>query len=113
MSLLFALLALAACRSKITVNGIEVYENYWKQATTAIEPLATFQMDCPAEQLEYLLLKRTGRAPTQVSVQGCGQKALFVRRTVSAGNMMMIGDWELGVPIQPLEPEQKERGQSL
>ena len=92
----FALLATACGGSqKIVVNGIEVYENHWNKAKSDIQLRAVTEMSCSAEQLDYTLLSRSGRAPTVVTVHGCGKTATYERNVQRAGLMSMSGIWTL------------------
>ena len=63
----------------ITINGIEVYRRNWFAALHELKPVASYHLGCPAPQLEFLLVKRTGREPTQIAARGCGRQALFRR----------------------------------
>jgi hypothetical protein len=91
------LLAAAACGGpqKIVVNGIEVYENHWNKAKADIQLRAVQEMSCSPEQLDYTLLSRSGRAPTVVTVRGCGKTALYERNVQRAGLMSMSSIWTL------------------
>jgi D-serine deaminase-like pyridoxal phosphate-dependent protein len=87
------LLATACAGPKITVNGIEVYQAHWDQAREEIGRRARFEMKC--EQLAYALLHRVGRYPTEVAVEGCGRRALYVRPMISSMHGGAIGSWQL------------------
>jgi hypothetical protein len=97
MLVIVTLLAAAACGGpqKVVVNGIEVYENHWNKAKADIQLRAVQEMSCSAEQLDYTLLSRSGRAPTVVTVKGCGKTALYERNVQRAGLMSMAGIWTL------------------
>ncbi|MAT30136.1 MAG: hypothetical protein CMN29_35260 [Sandaracinus sp.] len=90
----------------ITINGIEVYRRNWFAALHELKPVASYHLGCPAPQLEFLLVKRTGREPTQIAARGCGRQALF-RRPVARvsdrgpGTRTAMGDWEIASAITP------------
>jgi len=62
----------------ITVSGIEVYEEYWRRAANEVTARATFDMSCPAEELELHLLMKVVRRPSQIGVDGCGRRVTYV-----------------------------------
>lgn len=74
-----ALLTAGCAGNRIVVNGIEVYESYWNKALSSLEGRAAFEMQCPASSLQFLLLQRKGRYPSQIAVNGCGKRAMYVR----------------------------------
>jgi hypothetical protein len=95
--LLLALGTTAACgggKKIIVVNGIEVYEKHWNQVLTDLGPRASYDLNCPREQLELTLFKRTGRVPTEVGVAGCGTRAMYIKQTarVPGGMAPIISD---------------------
>lgn len=85
--LVFSLIAASlGCGSNvIVVNGIEVYEKYWNRAVSDIQPRATYEMQCPAQQLQFELVRREGRHPSEVAVNGCSRRALYARSIIRVG----------------------------
>lgn len=82
----------AGCGGKLLlINGIEVRENYWKEAVRSLEGRASSEMQCPTTSLDFLLLQRDGRDPTQITVSGCGKQATYVRSLVRR----KLTDWTL------------------
>lgn len=82
----------------IVVNGIDVYENHWQQTLDDLGPLASVDLGCPLNHLGFTLIRRTGRAPTEVGVTGCGRGAVYVRPTrmqfiAGGGAYMVIEAW--------------------
>jgi hypothetical protein len=69
----------------IVVNGIEVYEKYWNRAVSDITPRATFEMQCPQQQLQFVLMRRDGRHPSEIAVTGCSKRALYARSIIRVG----------------------------
>jgi hypothetical protein len=96
---------LAACGRKIVVNDIVVYEKHWNRALSDIRPRATVELDCPGTQLQFTLLQRSGRVPTNVAVQGCGKTALYERPVARAGTMTAVGTWTLASIRKDTEPQ--------
>jgi hypothetical protein len=73
----------AACGgSVIVVNGIEVYERLWDRAAQQVTQRASFDLQCPAQQLELTLIEKTVREPTAIGVRGCGRQGTYVRPLV-------------------------------
>lgn len=71
---------LAGCAGpKIVVNGVEVYEREWEETLADLRPRARFDFACEASQVEYSLIKRSGRAPAEVGAAGCGRRGVYVR----------------------------------
>ncbi|MFW5920217.1 MAG: hypothetical protein ACOCUS_00150 [Polyangiales bacterium] len=70
----------AACGGrKIVVSGTEVYESHWNATLEELEPRASFELDCPTGQLTFSLIRRAGRRPVEVGVEGCGARELYTR----------------------------------
>lgn len=71
----------AGCAKKkvIVVNGVEVYETIWNRTLDELHPRVEFDFNCPPGQVEFALLRRVGRYPTEVGVTGCGRRGTFVR----------------------------------
>ena len=93
-------LALTSCaRNKVIINGIEVYEAHWAKAKEDIARRATFEFSCPEPRLEFTLLHREGRSPTEVVVKGCGHRSLYERPVVHLGGYggaySGVGEWRL------------------
>lgn len=95
----------SACASspKIMVNGIEVYEGYWTQATDELRTRASFDLNCPPAQIQFVLMKRNGRYPTEVGVTACSHRATYVRVVVYAVDYMSahVGAWTMNVVTGP------------
>ena len=72
-----------ACGGKIVVDGFTVRESRWVRAQEDVARRATFDLECPAEQLDMTLLNTQrwpykGAYPSQVGVRGCGHTATYV-----------------------------------
>ena len=76
-------------RAVITVTGVQVYERIWQQTLQEITPRATYELQCPAEQLSFSLIRKYGRSPVQVGISGCGQRILYVRPIIGG----VVGSW--------------------
>lgn len=121
-------LALTSCATKKVIinNGIEVYEAHWAKAKEDIARRATFEFSCPEPRLDFTLLHREGRSPTEVVVKGCGRRALYERPVVRLGGFggvygsaySGVGEWRLvstGIDdpaAPPLEGQRKEQEQA-
>jgi hypothetical protein len=89
LGLLLAALGASACGPRhqvIVVNGIQVYDNRWRQVIDQLGPRASFELGCPGPQLQFILLRMQGRAPVEVGVQGCGHSAVYLR-------LLMTDQW--------------------
>lgn len=79
-SLIALLLVVVGCGGAVvTVDGIDVYEDVWQDTIAEVGRIASFQMNCPAPQLQFTLLRRGSRLPEQVGVSGCGQRDVYTR----------------------------------
>ena len=67
----------AGC-AKVTVNGHTLRADVWERDERAIRERASFDLSCPAEQLELRVLDVSGNFARQVGVTGCGQQAVYV-----------------------------------
>lgn len=63
----------------ITVTGVEVYESQWNRTVSELAPTAAFDLSCDQGQLQYSLLRREGRHPVDVGVEGCGERRRYSR----------------------------------
>ena len=69
--ILLLILSFACAGGKIiTVSNIQVYERYWNKAVESLGKRASFDLNCPADQLEFKLFRKFGRYPTEVGVTG-------------------------------------------
>lgn len=91
-----ALGALGGCRTVIEVDGINVIESYWRGTTDELGTRTSFDIDCPPSAVQFQLIKRTGRYPSEVGVTGCGRRATYVR---AVGRN--VGPWVLNVYSGP------------
>ena len=88
-------LATGCSPNKLVINGIEVYEKHWLAATRDVGRRASVQMNCPVDQLEFLLLHREMRDPTEIEVTGCGRTAVYERPIATAAGHVIIGSWRI------------------
>jgi hypothetical protein len=76
----FALL-LSSCAT-IQSGGFTVREGFTEDAFEKVKGRATFDLDCPKEKLELVVLGTGlalgGDVPTQIGASGCGHKAVYV-----------------------------------
>lgn len=92
---------LGACAGRqIVVNDIEVYEHYWQQAVEQVGRRAAFDLRCPRDYLQFTLFAKRGRYPTQVGVDGCGSRAMYVRFLGPA----YTGPWRMDAASSQLAP---------
>ena len=78
-TVLCALFALGCAGRIVVVDGIEVYEGHWRAAREGVQSVASFPFECPPDALSYSLLRRSGRAVSQVGVTGCGHRDVYTR----------------------------------
>jgi hypothetical protein len=76
---------------KIVVSGIEVYAKVWDKTVQDLGARASYEMGCPAQNLQYTLLRRSGRNPVEVGVEGCGKRALYIRPEIAG----YAGSWQM------------------
>lgn len=86
---------LSGCGSVIVVSGIEVYESAWQEAVEGVAPQASFNLQCDASQIAYSLLRKVRRIPTEVGVEGCGRRAIYIREPYRSA------PWVLNSAVQP------------
>ncbi len=102
MSLLAVSVSACAGASLVVVDGQSVYDRPWKDVQGSLPGRASFDLDCPKEQLELRLLNVAAfyKYPTEVGVTGCGKRATYVR-VVGTG---VIGPWSLN-QLNGVKPE--------
>lgn len=74
-----AALGIGGCQPKITVNGIEVYKSIWRDAESSVRYRAASDLDCSPYKLDVSLVRRQGKYPVEVYVEGCGTRAMYTR----------------------------------
>lgn len=78
------LLALSACGPTIQSGSFMLKKHDAERSFDAITNRASFELHCPREQLKLVTLNVSrdvfpGDWPRQVGVEGCGQRAVYVR----------------------------------
>jgi hypothetical protein len=75
------LFLLPACAT-VQSGGFEIPAVYVEREWPKLKNRATFDLDCPADQLEVVTLNAYstpgGNQPSEVGVKGCGRKAVYV-----------------------------------
>src|SRR5262249_4330496 len=64
----------------IEVNGIKADEGQWRKDEAEVRRRASFDLHCPASELQPTLLNTSGSAPPipwTIGVQGCGKQATY------------------------------------
>ncbi len=84
------------------MNGISVYEHVWVTAVDRLAPQAAHEMQCGEPDLAYVLLQRRGRQPSQILVEGCGQRVIYKR---ARGRRWVMIAVELPTERQPASPQ--------
>jgi hypothetical protein len=79
LALMALVITSVACGTVIIVDGTEIYEKNWMKATNELAGRVKFDLDCPADQVSFSLLKKVGRHAAEVGVEGCGKKGTYVR----------------------------------
>jgi hypothetical protein len=76
------LLALLPACATVSSGGFEIPAHYAETAFPKLKNRATFDLDCPADQLTIVTLNvissPAGNYPSEVGVRGCGRKAVYV-----------------------------------
>lgn len=68
--LVIVAIMVCGCAHKIVNNGILVYEKYWNRAVSELKFQASTDLECDDDRIEFVLIKRVDRVPTQVGVSG-------------------------------------------
>lgn len=71
------LFVLAGCGA-INVNGFKLDQGIWNRDQELIRRRASYDMQCPEEELSLEVLTAQQRCALQVIVRGCGQEGLYV-----------------------------------
>lgn len=113
--LLIALFALSlGCARTITVSGVPVHERVWNQTVQELGARASYDLRCPAPNLQFTLFRMIGRQPVEVGVDGCGQRAMYIRPNLSTGGgrrwggrgrTAVSGSWVLSNTGQAAAPQ--------
>ncbi len=96
LSLLFT-----ACAPRMAAEGPEGQGAEWSSAVARIRPLASEELSCAPDSLEFVLLERRGSLPTEVSVRGCGKNGVYQRHAGQGANYAQ-GTWTLASLDEPL-----------
>ena len=77
--MLFALLA-SGCAAQIQSGGFTVNQAQTERAFREVRNRAAFELACPPEQLQTVVLNVWGNSdwPNQVGAAGCGKRAVYV-----------------------------------
>lgn len=76
---LASFIALGCGGRVVEVDGVSVYEAHWLETQEQVGRRASFELDCPPEQLRFMLFQRLGRQPSEVGVEGCGRREVYTR----------------------------------
>jgi hypothetical protein len=80
---LVLLLSLAGCGPTIQSGAFTVKKYYAERSFAVISNRAAFELGCPKDQLRLVTLNVVpdigGDLPSQVGVEGCGQRAVYVQ----------------------------------
>lgn len=79
-----------------------------KQAMKTVSTLASFDLDCPKEELELTVLSTEGarKLAKQIGVNGCGQKVVYL---YFASSDAWIGDFAVTPALLQYEEAYKQR----
>lgn len=106
-----ALLVLGCNRGKVLeVNGFKIYEKHWNKTMQELGPQASFAFGCPEHMLTYTLLARRG-LPSEVGVEGCGKKAVYIHPTEHSMVWVQQGD-QAAIATAAAEEEEREQAAS-
>jgi hypothetical protein len=83
-----------ACAPRMATQGPEGQGTEWSSTLADIRPLASEELSCAPDALEFVLLDRRGDLPTEVSVRGCGKNGVYERHA-GQGKNFARGTWTL------------------
>jgi len=100
--LTFAMVFSTGCGRKpvMRMNGIAVYEHIWVKSVDRLAPQAAYEMNCSEADLAYVLIKRRGRYPSHIGVEGCGQRVVYQRARRHRWVMVAV-EGQQGQPHHP------------
>lgn len=76
---LFVVPLVAGCATVIEVDGHEVLEENYEDDMKSVLTRASFETDCPEQDLETKILDADGRILRQVGVNGCDFRLVYIR----------------------------------
>lgn len=90
--LIVLLLAFSGCGPTIQSGAFTLKKKYAEHSFELITNRAAFELGCPKEQLRLVTLNVHrdigGDLPSQVGVDGCGQRAVYVHQFGGSGWVM-------------------------
>ena len=83
---------LTSCLASVQSGAFKVHKGTFEDDSAKVRERATFEMDCPKDQIELVVLDVStdlynNNYPKQIGATGCGKKAIYVR-TGSSGWVM-------------------------
>jgi hypothetical protein len=77
------LVSLVGCGAPMEVDGFHVYKEATEASFAKVKTRAAFDMGCSADKLKLTIVGVTaggfaGDVPSQIGVQGCDHKAVYV-----------------------------------
>jgi hypothetical protein len=79
------------------IDGFKVNVKQWEKWKAQVGQRASFELDCPQEDLSMTILDTTSDMPTTVGVSGCGYRAVFISAN---------GKWVMNSVNQPASDAQ-------
>lgn len=68
-----------------SIKNVTVLEESWSDALEQVRPKAAFDLQCPAEALDFTILTTQrlldGVVPSTIGVRGCGKQATWIRQS--------------------------------
>jgi hypothetical protein len=68
-----------AAAKTVVVDGFKVKAMRWNDATATVMAQASFDLNCPKEQLTMTLVAAEAKIPDAIGVRGCDQQTKYVR----------------------------------
>ena|ERR1700733_8447535 len=74
------LASLAGCGAFATMQngGFTVNQGMTLEAFEAVKGRASFELDCPKDKIDVVVLAAQGVVPEQIGATGCGHKVVYV-----------------------------------
>ena len=71
--------AVPSCVTMLKVNDFSVYPSDVERSFAAVRNRASFEFDCPKDQLTLTVLNTSSDSISQIGATGCGHKSVYVR----------------------------------
>lgn len=101
LAVVIACLGIIGCATVITVDGFEVWQNDYDNSKGQVLHRASFDLGCDYHSLKVRVIHAQQYSVTQMGVEGCGQRAVYVYLPDGSG-------WALNSDSRPVESQPSE-----